>query len=133
MSQENVAVSRRFWELFNDREWDAWWSLLDEEIEWHARADEPDAGVHYGHEHISQYKDNWMEMFPDLRLELAGESIDLGAQVVTPTHLVGKARTTQIEVREPYSWLFKISEHKIVLVREFHDNTEALEAVGLRE
>jgi ketosteroid isomerase-like protein len=68
-------------------------------------------------------------MFPDLRLELAGESIDLGDQVITPTYLVGTARTTGIEVREPYSWLFKISEHKIVLVREFHNNAEALKAV----
>jgi ketosteroid isomerase-like protein len=133
MSQENVNLSRRFWEVFNDPEWDAWWSLLDESVEWHARADEPDADIYHGQENVRRLVDMWTEMFPDLRLEFAGVSIDLGDQVITPTHLVGKARTTQIEVREPYSWLFKISERKIVLVREFHNNTEALKAVGLEE
>jgi len=133
MSQENVDISRRFWKVFNDRDWDAWWSLLDESVEWHARDDEPDADIYHGQENVRRLVDMWTEMFPDLRLEFAGVSIDLGDQVITPTHLVGKARTTQIEVREPYSWLFKISERKIVLVREFHNNTEALKAAGLSE
>jgi ketosteroid isomerase-like protein len=133
MSQENVDASRQFWELFNDRDWEPWWSLLDEDVEWHARADEPDADVYHGHESVRGLRDMWMEMFPDCRLELAGESIDLGDRVITPTHLLGTARTTRIEIREPYSWLFQLSEHKIVLVREFHSNAEALAAVGLVE
>jgi ketosteroid isomerase-like protein len=132
VSQENVDLSRRFWELFNDRD-DARWSLLDEDVEWHSRADEPDADVYHGHESLRRLEETWTDMFPDLRVELAGESIDRGDQVVTPTHLVGKARTTGIDIREPYIWLFKISEHKIVLVREFHSNAEALKAVGLEE
>jgi ketosteroid isomerase-like protein len=133
MSQENVELSRRAWELFNDREWDAFWSLVDEDVEWHSRADEPDADVYHGQESVRRYVDRWTEMFPDIRLELVGESVDLGDQVITATHLVGKARTTGIEVREPYSFLFTISKHKIVLGREFHNDTEALEAVGLAE
>src|SRR2546430_2739581 len=94
MSQENVDLSRRAWELFNDREWDAFWSLLDEDVEWHSRADEPDADVYRGQESVRRYVDTWTELFPDIRLELVGESVDLGDQVITPTHLVGNARTT---------------------------------------
>src|SRR2546430_17442140 len=109
MSQENVDLSRRAWELFNDREWDAFWSLLDEDVEWHSRADEPDADVYRGQESVRRYVDTWTELFPDIRLELVGESVDLGDQVITPTRLVGNARTTGIEVREPYSFLFKIA------------------------
>ena len=133
MSQENVELSRRLFELFNERELDAFWSLIDEDVEWHSRADEPDADVYYGQESFGRYVDGWLETFPDVRLEFAGESVDLGDQVITPTHLVGTARATGIEVREPYSFLIKISEHKIVLGREFHKNTEALKAVGLEE
>ena len=133
MSQENVDLSRRLFELFNEREWDAFWSLIDEDVEWHSRADEPDADVYHGQERFRRYLDGWMETFPDVRLEFAGESVDLGDQVITPTHLVGTARATGIEVREPYSFLMKISGHKIVLGREFHNNAEALEAVGLEE
>jgi len=35
-----VEVSRRALEHFNEREWDAAWSFVDEKIEWHSRADE---------------------------------------------------------------------------------------------
>jgi ketosteroid isomerase-like protein len=133
MSQANVELSRRFWTLFNDRDWDAWWSLLDENVEWHARTDKPDVDIYRGHKSLRSFVDAWTEMFPDIRVELAGESIDLGEQVVTPTLIVGTARTTGIEVRDPYSFLFKIAEGKIVLGQEFHDNAEALKAVGMSE
>jgi ketosteroid isomerase-like protein len=131
MSQENVEVSRGIWQFFNDRDWDAWWGVLDEGVEWHARADEPDAGVHRRHPGVERLRDTWIEMFPDIQVELVGESIDLGEQVVTPTHMVGTARTTGIAVREPYTWLFAFRGPKVVRVREFRTNAEALEAVGL--
>jgi ketosteroid isomerase-like protein len=133
VSQENVEISRRALEHFNERDWDAFWSLVDEKVEWHSRADEPDAGAYYGQESFGRYVDTWIEMFPNVRLELAENSVDLGDQVVTQTHLVGNARTTGIDVREPYSFLFKIVKGKIVLGREFHDDAEALEAAGLSE
>jgi len=126
-----VDLSRQLFEHFNERELDAFWSLIDEDVEWHSRADEPDADIYHGQERVRRYVDGWLETFPDIRLELAGKSIDLEDQVITPTHLVGTARATGIEVREPYSFLVKISEHKVILAREFHDNAEALEALGL--
>jgi len=133
VSQENADLSRRLFELFNERELDAFWSLIDANVEWHSRADEPDADVYQGEESFGRYVDGWTEMFPDVRLEFAGEAVDLGDQVIIPTLLVGTARATGIEVREPYSFLVKISEHKIVLVREFHNNAEALTAASLQE
>jgi ketosteroid isomerase-like protein len=133
MSQENVELSRQFWVLFNDRDWDAWWSLLDRDVEWHARTDKPDVDIYRGHEALRAFVDSWTGMFPDIHVEAAGASIDLGDQVITPTLIVGTARTTGIKVRDPYSFLFKIAGRKIILGREFHDNAEALEAVGLAE
>jgi len=70
-------------------------------------------------------------MFPDIRVELAGDSIDLGDQVITPTLIVGTGVSAGITVHDPYSFLFKIAGGKIVLGEEFHDNAEALRAVGL--
>lgn len=128
-----MEISRRFWGRFNARDWDAWWRDLDEDVEWHARADEPDAGVYHGHGGVTRLRDTWMEMFPDLRLDLAGESIEVGDSVITPTRLVGHGRTSGVDVDEPYSWLFDIREGKIVIVREYRSNAEALEAVGLPE
>jgi ketosteroid isomerase-like protein len=128
MSQENVDLSRRFWTLFNDRRWDAWWNLLDADIEWHARTDKPDVDIYHGHEALRAFVDSWTGMFPDLRVELAGDSIDLGDRVITPTLIVGSARATGMRVRDPYSFLFLLASGKIVHAREFRDNAEALEA-----
>jgi ketosteroid isomerase-like protein len=133
MSQENVEVSRRALEHFNEREMDAWWSFVDEKVEWHSRADEPDAGVYCGKESFRRYVDSWIEMFPNFRLELAEDSIDLGDQVATEMLLVGNARASGIEVREPYSFLFTIVSRRIAVCREFRDNSEALKAAGIEE
>jgi ketosteroid isomerase-like protein len=133
VSQENVELGRRLFELFNEREWDAFWSLIDEGVEWHSRADEPDADVYHGEESFRRYVDGWTDTFPDVRLEFAGKTVDLGDQVIIPTHLVGTARATGIEVREPYCFLVKISDHKVLLCREFHNNAEALNAMRLAE
>ena len=78
------------WGLFNEREWDAWWSLLGENVEWHARTDKPDVDIYHGHSELERFKDAWMEMFPDIRVELTGESIDLGEQVITPSASSGR-------------------------------------------
>lgn len=129
MSQ-NVDLSRRFWDLFNEREWDAWWSLLGENVEWHARTDKPDVDIYHGHSELERFKDAWMEMFPDIRVELTGESIALRDHVITPSDVVGTARTTGIEMSDPYTWLFEIAAGKIVHVREFHDTEEALAAAS---
>jgi hypothetical protein len=39
----------------NNPEWDAFWSLLDEDIEWHARTDKPDADVFHGQESLKGF------------------------------------------------------------------------------
>jgi ketosteroid isomerase-like protein len=133
VSQENVEISRRFWTHFNDRNWDAWWSLLDEDVEWRARTDKPDVDIYRGHKSLGAFVDAWTGMFPDIRVELAGDSIDLGDQVITPTLIVGTAVSTGIKVHDPYSFLVKIAQGKIVFGQEFHDNAEALAAARLAE
>jgi ketosteroid isomerase-like protein len=133
VSQENVEITRRFLEHFNEREWDAFWSFVDEDIEWHSRADEPDAGAHRGRKNFGRYVDAWIDAFPNLRLELAATSLDLGRYVATELQLVGNARASGIDVREAYSFLVKVVNGKIALCREFHDNAEALKAAELEE
>ena len=133
MSQENVELSRRFWTVFNVRGWDDWWGLLDPDVEWHARTDKPDVDIYRGHEALRPFVEAWTGMFPDIRVEVTGDSIDLGDQVITPTIVVGTSRSAGITMRDPYSFLFRLVDQKIVHVREFHDNKEALEALGLSE
>jgi len=131
MSQENVAVGRRMIEDFNERT--SWWDALDENIEWLARSDEPDAGVHHGRQAVRRYIGGWEDMFPGYQIELTGPIVDLGDQVILVAQLVGAARTTGITVREPYIFLLTMSNGLITLTREFGDEAEALKAAGLAE
>jgi ketosteroid isomerase-like protein len=128
VSQENVAVGRRMIEDFNERT--SWWDALDENIEWHSRSDEPDAGVHQGHQAVRRYIGGWEDMFPGYQIELTGPIVDLGEHVVLPAQLVGAARTTGIPVREPYVFLLTLSDGLITRTREFGRQGEALKAVG---
>ena len=129
MSQENVAVGRRMIDDFNARR--SWWDTLDASVEWHARGDEPDAGVHHGPAAVRRYIGGWEDMFPGYQIEITGAIADLGDQVMLPAHLVGTARTTGIVVREPYIFLLTLSGGKITLTREFVNEADALEAVRL--
>jgi ketosteroid isomerase-like protein len=131
MSQENVAVGRRMIEDFNERA--SWWDVLDANIEWHARGDEPDAGVHRGRQAVRRYIGGWDDMFPGYQIEIAGPIVDLGDHVILPALLVGAARTTGIAVREPYVFLLTMSNGLITLTREFGREADALKAVGLEE
>jgi ketosteroid isomerase-like protein len=131
MSQENVAVGRRMIEDFNQRR--SWWEVLDENVEWHARSDEPDAGVHHGRQAVRRYIGGWEDMFPGYQIELTGPIVDLGDQVILPAQLVGAARRTGITVREPYVFLLSLSCGLITLTREYKRAVEALKAVGLAE
>jgi ketosteroid isomerase-like protein len=97
------------------------------------RTDKPDVDIYHGHDGLRPFVESWTGMFPDIRVEVVGDSIDLGDQVITPTYVVGTARTTGINLRDPCSFLFKLAGQKIVHVREFHDNAEALKAAGLEE
>jgi ketosteroid isomerase-like protein len=111
----------------------SWWDALDENIEWHARSDEPDAGIHHGRQAVRRYIGGWEDMFPGYRIELTGAIVDLGDQVILPAQLVGAARTTGITVREPYVFLLAISNGLITLTREFGREAEALKAAGISE
>src|SRR3954466_13778322 len=103
MSQENVALGRQMIQDFNERR--SWWNTLDENVEWHARGDEPDAGIYHGREAVRRYIGGWEDTFPGYRIDLTGAIVDLGDHVILPAQFVGEARATGIAVREPYVFL----------------------------
>ena len=66
MTKLDTETCIRFWQFFNQRDWENWLSLLAEDVEWHAREDEPDADVYRGRDMVLVLRDLWLEMFPDL-------------------------------------------------------------------
>jgi ketosteroid isomerase-like protein len=130
MSQENVELARRGYELFNARDLSAFFDVFDSKLVYRNRTDEPDAQVYHGIEEFRGYVAGWLDTFDDLRFDVH-EVVDLGDQVVVVTDLLGRARETGADVRGAYVFLWAIREARGVDIREYATKEEALEAVGL--
>ena len=135
MSQENVELLRRLFELFSEREVDlkAVLELVGPDIVWEIRSDFPDAGIYTGHEGFRQLHATFDEVV-DETWYLPLEFIPTGNQVVVPLRWggLGFGSRAAFAAREE-TWVFTLRDGRIRQVREYATKQEALEAAGLRE
>jgi len=135
MSQENVELLRRLFELFSDQEmdWDAVFQLLDPDIVWEVRSDFPDAGVYSGHEGVRQLSESFDQAVEQTWYRPL-EYIDTGDRVVVPLRWggLGIGSGAAFAEREE-TWVFTLRDGRIRHVSEYATRSEALEAVGTRE
>jgi ketosteroid isomerase-like protein len=135
MSQENVELLRRMFELFSHREmdWDAVFQLLDPDIVWEVRSDFPDAGIYSGYEGVRQLSETFDEAVEQTWYRPL-EYIETGNRVVVPLRWggLGIGSGAAFAEREE-TWVFTLRGGKIRHVGEYATKREALEAVGLTE
>jgi uncharacterized protein len=133
VSQENVEIVREAVERFNRGDGDSVFDdLYAAEAVWHSREDEPDTGVYRGREAIKGMADMWSDTFEAIRFDIEGY-IDAGEFVVAFGSVSVRSRESDAEVREPYAWATKVRGGMVVEVREYRNEREALEALGLSE
>jgi ketosteroid isomerase-like protein len=133
MSQESVEIAREAVERLNRGDVDALLDdLYDPEAVWHSREDEPDTGVYHGREAIREMARVWRDTFEELHFDVV-EYIEAGEVVVVVGAVSVRSRGANAEVREPYTWLTKLRDGRIIEVREYRTKTEALETLGLSE
>jgi ketosteroid isomerase-like protein len=72
----------------------------------------------------------WRDRFEDFSFHVA-EYVEIGDALVMPGWINVHARGSTAEVREPYTWLARMRNGKVVVVREYRTKDEALEALGL--
>ena len=135
MSQENVELLGRMFELFSEREldWDALFELLGPDIVWEVRSDFPDAGVYTGHEGIRRLSDAFDEAVGETWYRPL-EYIHVGSRVVVPLRWggLGIGSGAAFAEREE-TWVFTLRDGRIRHVREYGTKQEALAAVGLQD
>jgi ketosteroid isomerase-like protein len=135
MSQENVELLGRMFELFSEREldWDALFELLGPDIVWEVRADFPDAGVYTGYDGIRRLSDVFDEAVGATWYRPL-EYIHVGSRVVVPLRWggLGIGSGAAFAEREE-TWVFTLRDGRIRHVREYGTKQAALEAVGLSE
>jgi ketosteroid isomerase-like protein len=136
MSQENVEIVRRGYELFSEGNLEGVTDLISDD------AKLPDAGglglgdtaagTRRGPDGFLQGSQDALDAFEDYRVE-PQEFIDAGDAVVVPVRISGRGRGSgaTLEVRLVHLWVLR--DGKAIRNEIYRTTAEALEAVGLSE
>ena len=132
MSQENVELIERFFELYNRREIDAWVEMLAPDLEYHIDPEDPDTTVHRGPEAAKRHALYWAELMNttfEVR-EIFEASDD---QAVAWTRVKTRGELSGAAAGQDLAFIFKLRDGLVVRIEETQDKQGALEAVGLPE
>jgi len=139
MSEENVEVVRRIFELFNE------WGvhpragrhpeippLLHPEIEFHTYAGAPEAGVYRGREAMLEYHERVFGQFESARIELE-ELRSAGDRVLVISRQYTVPWDSEAEIVQRVMDVATIRDGLIAERKPFSTRAQALEAAGLSE
>jgi ketosteroid isomerase-like protein len=131
MSQENVELHYRSIDAVNRRDLDAFLTLMDDDVEAVSRIVAVEGGLH-GHDGIRQWWHNWLEAFPDYKLEVV-EMRHQGDVTIATFEAVGHGAGSELPF-EDNAWLAcRWRRGKCIWWQVFRAEAEALETAGLSE
>jgi ketosteroid isomerase-like protein len=133
MSRANVEIVRGLLEGFQRRDHERAFDFYDPDIVWEDYSPASDLlGVYHGHEGVRTYWRQWLSAWRDLQFEVQ-DVRDAGDDVVAlirNQRQWGRHSAIKTET-PPYGIVFTIRGGKVVRWRNFPDQADALEAVGL--
>ena len=138
MSQENVEVVRRYFEVFNEGGIEAvisggFWSP---EVVWDTSPSGiPGIGVYRGYDEIrSFFEDDWFKTFPfeDWEIDVE-ELIDLGDQVLVISRQRGRGATSGVGAELEQAHIVTLRDGEVVRAVSYLDREKARKAAGLSE
>jgi ketosteroid isomerase-like protein len=139
MSQENVEVVRRLFEVFRKGmergDLGAWFDSEDlaDDFEWITPPGVPGLGTYRGREGFLEFMRIWTEDFEDWSVELE-RLIDAGDdRVVGLFHQRGIGKGSGVPVELHQALVYELERGRVIRMRNYIDPAEALEAAGLRE
>lgn len=132
MSRENVEIVRRAVEVFNRDGPEAATAFIDPEIEWHDMPEQPDAGVHRGHEGFLEAVEQFAGGFEDFRVRIE-EIFDHGDRVITYHRTSGRGSSSGATFEQRGACVWSLRDGSIARVEWFGTQQAALRAVGLEE
>ena len=133
MSQQNVKVVRDVVEAQQRRDWQAFRMLYDPGIEWHDDSGLwGDWGTRRGFEAVRDAWVTWFEAFHRVSFEIENV-VTAGDEVVTSIRISARGRVSGLVIEQRIPTVWTVQRGRVVRVRGYRDEAEALEAVGLRE
>jgi ketosteroid isomerase-like protein len=131
MSRENVELARRAYDAFNQRDWDAFLALMDDEVDAESRLVAIEGGYH-GHDGLRRWWNDFLGIFRDYTIE-AEELRDLGDVTLTRFRARAHGVASDTPLVDPVWHLIRWRNGKCIWWRACSTEAEALEAVGATE
>jgi ketosteroid isomerase-like protein len=133
MSQENVEIVRRCYDLWKSRDWPAIPEIFDPDVEIDLSRNIFNPDVYRGHAGVETYVRVVEEIWDDFHVEPA-EFVDAGDNVVTGVTIHGKGKGSGADVAMQLFNVWTLRDSKVVrVVGGYRDRSEAFEAAGLSE
>jgi ketosteroid isomerase-like protein len=134
MSEENVEVARRGFEIYNTHDVTALQGITSADVEFRTFLEgRAEAEPLYGHEGVEEWQRSESEAWKSLKVETE-EFRDLGAnRVLVAGRLRGRGRASGVELDVPAAWVLEIRGSRVCAFHAYTSRTEALEAAGLQE
>ena len=133
MSQENVELVRKLFEVYNERSVGENAYLIDPEMDWDmSRVELPDGTSYTGPEEFRHFIEAWEEGFASESME-AQEMIDAGNRVVVVVHHRGRGRSSGIEVEQHFAMVWTLRDGRAVRMALYPTREQALAALELSE
>jgi ketosteroid isomerase-like protein len=138
MSEENVELVRRGYELFNEGGPEALISagMWSPEIVFDFTPSEiPGLGVYRGHGEVRAFfKEDWFAAFPFEKWEIVVDQlVDHGDQVIAISRQRGRGASSGAAAELEQGLIFTLRDGEIVGIEIYGDPEKALEAAGLSE
>jgi ketosteroid isomerase-like protein len=131
MSQENVELTRRVFQAFNDRDLDTLLAGLHEDVEAFPRLAAVEGGYR-GHDGVRRWWEQLLGAFPDFHAEIL-EVRDLGEFMVVVLRVRGRGAESDTPLDAAIWHVNQFRDGKVIRWRVYTSESEALEAVGLSE
>ena len=131
MSQENVDLTRRAFQAFNDRDLDALIALLDDRVEVYPLLAEMEGGYH-GHDGVRRWWPALLGTFPDFSAEIL-ELRDAGELTIATLRVRGQGAGSDTPVDTTAWHVSRLRGGKGIGWRVYTSEREALEPAGLTE
>ncbi len=133
MSQGNVEIVRAAFDASNRDDMQAVLRLCDEDIVVTQPMELPGASPHQrGHGGVLEAFSIWPDQWDEYHIEIL-RMADRGDYVAVTARTGGRGKQSGVEVEMDFSFVFSVREGKIVELKIFMREDQALEAAGLRE
>jgi ketosteroid isomerase-like protein len=128
VSDESVELVANAYAAFARGDNNTALSYYDPDVEFSQPADEPGGGTYYGVDGVVDAFQKWLAPWDEYRVDLE-EITDHGEHVLARTrhHMQGKA--SGVEVEKTIFQLWTVRNRRIVRVRMYYDEAEALAAI----